>query len=321
MNVDVHSSGSSAKRLFLFVSLGVTALVFWLTSLELAALAAYELPLRLGCALLVAVSSGVYVLAPLFSAAERSRARVAYGSHRDVVANTATAIALGNVVFLPLLAVVAALPDAPEVGLRAAIAEAFNGEGIRPTLIFLALVGLDIALLLVVYLRSIRPGATSERAMGLFSNRPLRDLGLGVSGVFMILLASAVLGLLLNQFGVRQTQAEELAIGEASPTVFLLLLAAGALLAPLAEEIFFRGYVFRSYLVAKGPVRAYIASSLLFASLHLNVAAFLPLFVIGLIMAFLYHRSGSLVPSIIAHSLNNGFALIVTYYASRITSG
>lgn len=321
MNVEVHPSGSSGKRLFLFASLVVVALVFWLTSLDLAAVAPYNLPLRLGGAVLLVVSSAIYVLAPLFSGAERLRARAAYGSHRDVVANTATAIALGNIVFLPLLAAIATLPDAIELGLQGALAEAFSGDGIEPTLVFLALVGLDMALLLVVYLRSIQPGATSEKAMGLVSGRLTRNLGLGLGGVFMILMASAILGLLLNQFGVRQTQAEELAIGDASPTTFLLLLAAGAVLAPLAEEIFFRGYVFRSYLAAKGPVRAYIASSLLFASLHLNLAAFVPLFVIGLILAFLYHRSGSLVPSIIAHALNNGFALIVVYYASRVTSG
>jgi membrane protease YdiL (CAAX protease family) len=76
--------------------------------------------------------------------------------------------------------------------------------------------------------------------------------------------------------------------------------------------------VFRAYLVAKGPVKAYIISALLFAILHLNLPAFIPTFAIGLILAFLYHRSGSLVPSIVAHALNNGFALTALYFVPRM---
>jgi uncharacterized protein len=317
MSDPTHTGGASRKRALLFLSLVLAAAVYGASLLPIPAMESYRLPLLIAAAALIVVVSLVYAGAPLFSAIERARARAAYGTHRDVLANTTVAIVLGNIVFLPLLLLLVAGPQIFTEGLSAALAR-FTGPGgqVQPELIFLALVGLDIALLLVVYLRTVRPRAISESELGLLSGSALRNVGIGCGGVLLIFTASAIIGIVLSFFGVQQTQADQLALAEASPGQFLLLLGVGALLAPLAEEVFFRGYVFRAYLVAKGPVQAYIISALLFAVLHLNLPAFIPTFAIGLILAFLYHRSGSLVPSIVAHALNNGFALTALYFVS-----
>jgi membrane protease YdiL (CAAX protease family) len=264
----------------------------------------------------VVLASLAYIVAPLFSSTESARARDAYGTHRDVLANTVSAIAVGNLVLLPLLLLITAGPELWRKGLGAVLTDIVErGAGIQAFVVFLALVGLDMALLLVVYLRVLRTGATTEREIGLVGSRLLRNVVVGVAGVFAVLLVSGVISYVLTQLGVQQTQAEQLAIRGASPSVFALLFAAGALLAPLAEEIFFRGYVFRAYLTRMGMVGAYVVSSLLFAVLHLNLAAFVPLFFVGLILAYLYHRTGSLVPAIVTHGLNNAIALLAVYYA------
>ena len=64
--------------------------------------------------------------------------------------------------------------------------------------------------------------------------------------------------------------------------VFLHEMAAGGILAPIAEELYFRGYVFRSYLQTRSPWVAYGATSLLFATLHLNLPALLPILSVAL---------------------------------------
>jgi membrane protease YdiL (CAAX protease family) len=48
---------------------------------------------------------------------------------------------------------------------------------------------------------------------------------------------------------------------------------------------------------------------------HLNLPALLPIFVVGLFLAFLYHRTGSVFPGIVAHAFNNTIAFIVLYFA------
>ncbi|MDA8219556.1 MAG: CPBP family intramembrane metalloprotease [Dehalococcoidales bacterium] len=316
--------GASPARAFLFACLGAVLLAILLTSaLQLPAVTALSPWLGLGTVGLLILGSLVYILAPLFSRQEDVRAQEAYGTHRDVLANIVSAVVLGNLILLPLLLILLVATGFIPLDIPAGAGPQQVLTGIvdlvqtsQSLLVVVALVGLDIALLAVVYLRTLRTGATTEREMGLVGSHFLRNFGLGVLGAVVILVISVAIGLALTQFGVQQTQTEELAITSASPNVFYMLLISGGLIAPFAEEIFFRGYVFRSYLETMGPVRAYLLSAFVFGILHLNAAAFLPLFVIGLVLAFLYHRSGSLVPSMVAHSLNNVAALVLAYYAT-----
>jgi membrane protease YdiL (CAAX protease family) len=86
-------------------------------------------------------------------------------------------------------------------------------------------------------------------------------------------------------------------------------------LAPLAEEIFFRGYVFRAMSARKGYARGLVYSSMLFGLVHFNLAAFLPLTVGAVLLAVSYRRSGSLWTPIVAHALNNAFAFtLLTFF-------
>jgi membrane protease YdiL (CAAX protease family) len=46
---------------------------------------------------------------------------------------------------------------------------------------------------------------------------------------------------------------------------------------------------------------------------HLDLATFLPVAFLGLLLTLLYEATGSLYPSIIAHACNNGFGLLLAY--------
>lgn len=89
-----------------------------------------------------------------------------------------------------------------------------------------------------------------------------------------------------------------------------LLAFLAVVVAPVVEEIFFRGFVFAGFYNRYGYQKAAILSSLIFALGHLQVLAILPLFILGYIFAYLYHRSGSIVPAIILHFLVNLFAVV-----------
>ena len=84
------------------------------------------------------------------------------------------------------------------------------------------------------------------------------------------------------------------------------------LVAPIFEEIFFRGAI-EGYLLRKwrNPRWAILVSALIFGLIHMNPAQMLFAFLFGIILGELYYRTGSLLPSIILHFINNTLSLIL----------
>ncbi len=85
-------------------------------------------------------------------------------------------------------------------------------------------------------------------------------------------------------------------------------------LAPLAEEILFRGLLYGVVRQFGFPRLALWGSSLLFALTHFNLMTFLPLFVLAVILAFLYECTRNLLAPILAHSLFNAVNFVCLVY-------
>jgi len=87
------------------------------------------------------------------------------------------------------------------------------------------------------------------------------------------------------------------------------LVAAGAVLAPLGEELLFRGIVFGG-LRRYGLVISTLVSAVLFGLAH-GINVVLPAaIVLGVLNALLYHRSRSIWPSIVSHAVNNTIVFV-----------
>lgn len=85
-----------------------------------------------------------------------------------------------------------------------------------------------------------------------------------------------------------------------------------ALLGPIIEEIFFRGFAYRALRFRWGAPKAAFITAVFFAVLHMNAVAFLPIFLLGLYLAYLYERTGSLVPSMTVHAVHNLAMVLLT---------
>ena len=84
------------------------------------------------------------------------------------------------------------------------------------------------------------------------------------------------------------------------------------LLAPLAEEMVFRGAVLRSLLRWKeNPWIGIVISAVLFAVIHMNPAQIPHAFLIGLLLGWLYYRTDSIVPGVVYHWVNNTVAYVM----------
>jgi membrane protease YdiL (CAAX protease family) len=184
------------------------------------------------------------------------------------------------------------------------------------TLVASAIV-LDAILISIVYFRVVRPGIISWRDMGLTRAAIPRGWLPWVVGPPAMIAIVVAIRLALQQFGVQQTQLDGVQWVRSVPGwQFALIVFATAVLTPIAEELYFRGYVFRAYYAQKGPLQAYLFSSALFALVHFNLPAFLPIFAVGLFLAFLYQRTGSVLPGIVAHAFNNGMAFTALYFVT-----
>ena len=85
-----------------------------------------------------------------------------------------------------------------------------------------------------------------------------------------------------------------------------------AIFAPIFEEWLCRGMVLRGLLTKMKPVWAIVISALFFAVIHANPWQALNAFLIGLLMGYVYYRTGSLILTMIIHFVNNGTAVILS---------
>jgi membrane protease YdiL (CAAX protease family) len=101
-------------------------------------------------------------------------------------------------------------------------------------------------------------------------------------------------------------------LGSNQSAVLLLLSAAlTCVVAPICEEMLFRGYIFSALRNWKGTWPAAVITGLIFGGVHVGSAPTVdlaPLAALGFGLCLLYRATGSLYPCIVVHSLNNSFA-------------
>lgn len=83
------------------------------------------------------------------------------------------------------------------------------------------------------------------------------------------------------------------------------------LLAPVAEEVVFRGAILKSLLTKYRPWLAIVLSAVIFSVGHLNPAQMPHAFLIGLLLGWMYWRTGSILPGMAYHWANNSAAYVI----------
>jgi membrane protease YdiL (CAAX protease family) len=121
-------------------------------------------------------------------------------------------------------------------------------------------------------------------AMSIFNFKPSFDLMQGIPDIF----GSGIGGLVLAIFVV-------------------------SLVAPVAEEVFFRGFIYSALRKRFGVEKGIMISAVVFAFFHSRAWLIIPVTAMGAVLAFLYEKKKSLGPPIVLHSLNNLFSIILIY--------
>ncbi len=179
------------------------------------------------------------------------------------------------------------------------------------------LVGLVI--LFIVWYLGLRPTGASVALLGLRTTtiHPGWAVLWTVVALGLSLGATLLYSLIIEKIGVDWLLPTEdyIDIVFDGPAVVLTFMAL-ALWTPLTEELFFRGFVFAGLVHRRGVAGALVISAMIFSAFHLlaGPGVLVPIFITGFLLAWLYHRTGSLWPSIAAHAGQNGAALLATIY-------
>lgn len=159
-------------------------------------------------------------------------------------------------------------------------------------------------------------GAGLEQ-MGFRGLSPLRDLWLYVQALVISYGALIVWGIVVYALTGRGAQENLLPAFGTGREALLAAALSASLIAPVTEELLFRGFLFSGLRQRLGVNLAIVVSSLAFALFHFNPFAFPALVALGAMLAWLFQRSGSLWPSIGLHATINTVTLLVWYAQTR----
>jgi membrane protease YdiL (CAAX protease family) len=93
--------------------------------------------------------------------------------------------------------------------------------------------------------------------------------------------------------------------------------ATAILLAPVAEELLFRGILYPAIKQAGFPRLALWGTTLLFAAVHMNMVTFVPLAVLALVLTALYERTNNLLAPITAHAVFNALNFLTLFLIQK----
>ncbi|MBN1527046.1 MAG: CPBP family intramembrane metalloprotease [Candidatus Omnitrophica bacterium] len=138
-----------------------------------------------------------------------------------------------------------------------------------------------------------------------------RNVFYGITGyvaaipVLAAVLVATTIVINLTKYMPEKQPIVELFLKEKDATFLFYSSLFTAIVGPFAEELFFRGFMYSAVKKYTGVFWAMAATSALFAALHSNLAGFAPIMVLGMLLAYLYEKTGSLVSSITVHIIHN----------------
>ena len=177
------------------------------------------------------------------------------------------------------------------------------------------LTGFTIAITLVfsVYFIALRPKKLSWREVGITSIS-MKQWKMILCYSLLLMIGALLIVVLTSYIGISVENSKTQAIQQ-NITFFTVLIAflSAAVISPIYEEIFYRGFLYRWLRTRLGLVGAILLSSFIFTIAHIPTYNVMPVnFFSGIIFALAYERTNSIWPSIIIHGLTNGIMVLLT---------
>jgi len=190
-----------------------------------------------------------------------------------------------------------------------------SSPGILGSLVLVA----ELGLLLPVWALGIRKYRVPWSSLGFRGFEFGQSFGLGCLFLLFALGFNTFWGLLMAAFDQSVQPDLSPLVGDSLGGLSVALLGA-AIVAPVAEEAFFRGFVFSGLRRTMRLVPALVLSAGLFAVAHITPTSWPPIFVLGVLFALLYEQTGSVWPAVIMHGFINGLAFVLMYLSQALST-
>jgi membrane protease YdiL (CAAX protease family) len=143
-------------------------------------------------------------------------------------------------------------------------------------------------------------------------------VGLLIAALPLIFASSAVFSSLMHVNSQKDSQPiMQLFEGVSEPTRKIPIILLAIVIAPLAEEFFFRGFLYGVLKHYAGGLPALLLSGVAFAVIHLHLPSLLPLFLLACVLTLAYELSGSLLVPMAMHALFNAITLVGVFFAGK----
>ncbi len=178
---------------------------------------------------------------------------------------------------------------------------------------FTVLYGIQIVLMLgVVWFFAIFWRKASFRDLGLRYYSIARTIWYSFLSLLAIFFVSFLYVFLMNSlFGIEAPASKIEILVENRSISSNILFVVVTVIAPFSEEVFFRGFLYSAFKKSWGVNVALLLSSFLFAIVHLELYAFIPLVIIGWLLAYLFEKTKSLIPAIFLHGVYNLILILI----------
>ena len=211
------------------------------------------------------------------------------------------------------------------------LAPAFLGETVITTIMTAIIYLLSLVIVAAVPYWTLKNRTTRDE-MGLRQSLPLwRDLGLAPLVYITCFVCTAVAIVLLQVYipGFNPAQQQEIPFDPdqyMQQYELLLIFLTLAIIAPVAEELLFRGYLFGKLRKKLPALAVILITAIVFSALHLGIGSLQDLqwnvavdtFILALGLGLLRHFTGSVWASILVHVLKNSVAFFVLFILPRL---
>lgn len=170
---------------------------------------------------------------------------------------------------------------------------------------------MSVAALSVIFYFIRKKYGQSIGSIGLAKVSVLKSLFIGAAGyiafvpvIFVIMLGTFVF---IRLMGYDPPVQPIVGVFMEEEKVSILVMASvfAAVFGPVAEEIFFRGFMYPAVKKQWGMAAGILGTSVLFSFLHMHAVGFLPILALGIMLTYLYEKTGTILVPIAVHIIHN----------------
>jgi membrane protease YdiL (CAAX protease family) len=182
-----------------------------------------------------------------------------------------------------------------------------------------------LAIVFVIYFAAVQYKEKLS-SLGISARNFSRNVFYGAAGyvatlpAFVLTLAVVAAVASLIRYVPEKQAVVELLMKEKDAGFLLFTGLFAAIGGPIVEELFFRGFMYGAFKKYIGIFGAMALSAAFFAALHAHAVGFFPIMVLGVALAYLYEKTGTLVAPITLHAIHNFSMMGMVFLAKQIGS-